>query len=253
MGSSPNDFSVVVLPSDYGIDARPFLTNQERVSSQEEDEEDQDNWHDCPQHLSSDEDFSDLELLQFFRPQGRDKSGNLIFRIVGKYFPAPVVSGDRLKRYICNKLCSDSPEGPYCIVYMHSTVQKEDNSPGITILRWIYEELPSYLKDRLQVVYFIHPGLRSRLVFATLGRFFLSGGLYWKIKYVSRLQYLWDDIKKGEIEIPDFVKIHDDVLEHRPLTDYGIEPDPLHMIEVPSTAYSFGRYEERWASREYTS
>lgn len=68
-------------------------------------------------------------------------------------------------------------EGPFCIVYMHSTVQKEDNSPGLTMLRWIYEELPEDYKDRLQVVYFIHPGLRSRLVFATLGRFLLSGGL----------------------------------------------------------------------------
>ncbi|BFG37928.1 hypothetical protein CerSpe_242020 [Prunus speciosa] len=247
MGSSSEDFSVVVLASDLGIDARPFLTNEER------EVEEQENWYDCPQNLIADEDFSDLELLQFFRVQGHDKSGNRIFRIVGKYFPAPVVSGDRLKRYIFHKLCSELPEGPYCIVYMHSTVQKEDNSPGITILRWIYEDLPSYLKDRLQIVYFIHPGLRSRLVFATLGRFFLTGGLYWKIKYVSRLQYLWEDIKKGEVEIPEFVKGHDDVLEHRPLTDYGIEPDPLHMTEAPSTAYSFGRYEERWASREYTS
>lgn len=73
--------------------------------------------------------------------------------------------------------------------------------------------------------------------------------LYWKVKYVSRLQYLWDDIKKEDIEIPDFVKSHDDVLEDRPLTDYGIEPDPLRFNEAPSTAYSFGRYEDRWASR----
>ncbi|XP_062103235.1 uncharacterized protein LOC133814264 [Humulus lupulus] len=198
---------------------------------------------------SIDEDFSDLELLQFFRIQGLDKSGNRIFRIVGKYFPAPIVSADRLKRYIVQKLCSELPEGPFSIVYMHSTVQKEDNSPGITILRWIYEDLPSDFKDRLQFVYFVHPGLRSRLVFATLGRFFLSGGLYWKIKYVSRLQYLWDDVKKEDIEIPEFVKSHDDVLEHRPLTDYGIEPDPLHLTEVPAMACSYGRYEERWASR----
>lgn len=75
--------------------------------------------------------------------------------------------------------------------------------------------------------------------------------LYWKIKYVSRLQYLWDDMKKGEIEIPEFVKGHDDVLENRPLTDYGIEPDPLKLTEVPSMSLSLGRYdyEERWASR----
>lgn len=83
--------------------------------------------------------------------------------------------------------------------------------------------------------------------------FFLSlCSLYWKIKYVSRLQYLWDDIKKDQIEIPDFVQSHDDVLEHRPLTDYGIEPDPLHLTEVPAMSYSMGRYEERWASQSYS-
>lgn len=78
----------------------------------------------------------------------------------------------------------------------------------------------------------------------------MNYSLYWKIKYVSRLQYLWQDVKKGEIEIPEFVQQHDDILEHRPLTDYGIEPDPLHLIEAPSTAYSFGRYESGWGSRE---
>ncbi|GAV91457.1 CRAL_TRIO_2 domain-containing protein [Cephalotus follicularis] len=248
MGSSSaaaaatDDFSVLVLASDLGIDATPFLSKQEKEINEEEEEK----WHDCPQNLvSSDDDFSDLELLRFFCLQGTDKSGNRIFRIVGKYFPAPAVSGERLKKYIFHKIGSELPEGPFCIVYIHSTVQKEDNSPGLSILRWIYEDLPLVYKDRLQVVYFIHPGLWSRLVFATLGRFLLSGGLYWKIKYVSRLQYLWEDIKKCELEIPEFVLSHDKVLEHRPLTDYGIEPDPLHFTEMPTTAYSFGRYEEK--------
>lgn len=250
--SSSDDFSVFVLASDLGIDARPFLSNQQGEDSQEAaGVEDHEDWHDCSQYLSPDEDFSDLELLQFFRLQGSDRAGNPIFRIIGKYFPAPVVSGERLKKYVFHKICSQLPEGPFCIVYFHTTVQKDDNSPGLSILRWIYEDLPPEIKDRLQAVYFIHPGIRSRLAFATLGRFFLSGGLYWKIKYVSRLQYLWDDIKKGEIEIPEFVQKHDDVLEHRPLTDYGIEPDPLYLTEVPTTAYSFGRYEDRWASRDY--
>ncbi|KAK3218010.1 hypothetical protein Dsin_011980 [Dipteronia sinensis] len=237
--SSSDDFSVVVLASDLGIDARPFLTHKE------EPEED---WHDC---VASDEDFSDLESLQFFRLEGSDKSGNRIFRIVGKYFPAPVVSGERLKKYIFHKIINGLSEGPFCIVYIHTNVQKEDNSPGITILRWIYEELPSNIKDRLQVMYFIHPGLLSRLVFASLGRFFLSGGLYWKLKYVSRLQYLWNDIKKGEVEIPEFVQSHDDILEHRPLTDYGIEPDPMRLAEMPSMSYSFGKYDENWDSRKF--
>lgn len=92
------------------------------------------------------------------------------------WFTAPVVSGERLRKYVFHKICSELPEGPFCIVYMHSTVQKEDNSPGMSILRWIYEDLPMEIKERLQLVYFVHPGIRSRLVFATLGRLFLSGG-----------------------------------------------------------------------------
>ncbi|KAK6945193.1 CRAL-TRIO lipid binding domain [Dillenia turbinata] len=270
--SSSDDFSVVVLASDLGIGHRPFLSPSER--------EEEENWHDCPSYLS-DEDFSDLEALQFFRLQGSDKyatvffvssansslefdvfwimadsrvvkGANLILLILG-FLSAPVISGERLKKYVFHKIYNELPEGPFCIVYLHSTVQKEDNSPGMIVLRWIYEDLPSNCKDRLQLVYFVHPGLHSRLVLATLGCFFLSGGLYWKIKYVSRLQYLWEDIRKEEIEIPEFVQNHDDVLEHRPLTDYGIEPEPLHLTEIPSTVYSFGMYEERWREREYMS
>ncbi|KAJ8760014.1 hypothetical protein K2173_010870 [Erythroxylum novogranatense] len=134
--------AILALASDLGIDARPFLAAQETVGVQitREEDEPEENWHDCSQDILSDEDFSDLDLLQFIRLQGSDKSRNRIVRVVG------------------------------------NTVQKEENSPGVTILRWIYEELPVKYKDRLQVMYFIHPGLRSRHAFATLGRFFLSGG-----------------------------------------------------------------------------
>uniref|UniRef100_A0A1D1YCR0 Ganglioside-induced differentiation-associated protein 2 n=1 Tax=Anthurium amnicola TaxID=1678845 RepID=A0A1D1YCR0_9ARAE len=257
------DFSVVVLASDLGVDARSFLSPLPTSSAASAclDDSPEEVWHECPPYLlggggggdgSFEEDFSDLEALQAFRVEGSDKAGNRIFRIVGKFFPALAISGERLKKYVYHKIFTELPEGPICIVYMHSAVQKADNCPGLSVLRWIYEELPPDYKERINVVYFLHPGLRSRLVFATLGRFFLSGGLYWKIKYVSRLQYLWDDIKKGQVEIPEFVKSHDDILERRPLTDYGIEPDPLHLTEVPAMEYPFGRYEERWAAQSYT-
>lgn len=38
---------------------------------------------------------------------------------------APVVSGECLKKYVFHKICCELPDGPFCIVYMHSTVQKE--------------------------------------------------------------------------------------------------------------------------------
>lgn len=90
--------------------------------------------------------------------------------------PAPVIDGERLKKYVFHKLRTELPEGPFCILYIHSTVQSDDNNPGMSILRTIYEELPPEYKERLQVFYFLHPGLRSRLAIATLGRLFLSGG-----------------------------------------------------------------------------
>lgn len=83
--SSSDDFSVFVLASDLGVDARPFL---------------QDKWHDCPSRLDDDDDnnndlqdFTDLDALQFLSLQPAfDKSGNRIFRIVGKYFPGNLLN-----------------------------------------------------------------------------------------------------------------------------------------------------------------
>ncbi|KAK3166484.1 hypothetical protein QOZ80_1AG0046360 [Eleusine coracana subsp. coracana] len=241
---SGSDFSVLVLGSDFATDAGAALLTPA----------DRDEWHDCLPDLSASadvaDDFTDLEELQVVRVQGTDRAGRTIVRIVGKFFPAPVIDGERLKRYVFFKLRTELPMGPFCILYMHTTVQSDDNNPGMSILRTIYEDLPPEYKERLQVFYFLHPGLRSRLAIATLGRLFLSGGLYWKIKYVSRLEYLWGDIRKGEVEIPEFVMEHDKVLEHRPLTDYGIEPDPLHLADVPAVGYSFGRYEDKWSPAE---
>ncbi|XP_066307941.1 uncharacterized protein [Miscanthus floridulus] len=236
-----SDFSVVVVGSDFATDAGAALLAPT----------DREVWHDClPDLAETDACFYDLEERQVVRVQGTDRAGRTIVRIVGKFFLASVIDGERLKKYVFYKLRTELPVGPFCILYMHSTVQSDDNNPGMSILRTIYEELPPEYKERLQVFYFLHPGLRSRLAIATLGRLFLSGGLYWKIKYISRLEYLWGDIRKGEVEIPDFVIEHDKVLEHRPLTDYGIEPDPLHLADVPAVGYSLGRYEDKWTPED---
>lgn len=78
--------------------------------------------------------------------------------------------------YVLQKLLHELHPGPYVIVYFHSAVQRQDNSPGAWALRDLYEFLPNQLKHRLQAVYYVHPGLRSRVLLATLGRFFLSEG-----------------------------------------------------------------------------
>jgi hypothetical protein len=59
----------------------------------------------------------------------------------------------------------------------------------MSILKTIYEELPPEYKERLQVFYFLHPGLRSRQAIATLGRLFLGGGLVLFLSLQALLLY----------------------------------------------------------------
>eukprot|EP00252_Welwitschia_mirabilis_P020305 TRINITY_DN4946_c0_g1_i1.p1 TRINITY_DN4946_c0_g1~~TRINITY_DN4946_c0_g1_i1.p1 ORF type:complete len:187 (-),score=18.01 TRINITY_DN4946_c0_g1_i1:602-1111(-) len=127
-------------------------------------------------NTEDDENFSDLDQLQFFKVYGKDKSGRRILRIVGRYFPAAAVSRARLTKFVHQKILAEIPEGPFCVVYIHTSVQRVENCPGLSTLWLIYEDLPPSIKERLQIVYFLHPGIQSRLLFATVGRFFLSAG-----------------------------------------------------------------------------
>lgn len=49
--------------------------------------------------------------------------------------------------------------------------------------------------------------------------------LYGKLKYVARLDLLWEHVRRNEIEIPEYVNDHDEDLEYRPMMDYGLESD----------------------------
>ena len=49
--------------------------------------------------------------------------------------------------------------------------------------------------------------------------------LYGKLKYVNRLDLLWEHVRRKEIEIPEFVNDHDEDLEYRLMMDYGLESD----------------------------
>lgn len=61
---------------------------------------------------------------------------------------------------------------------------------------------------------------------------------YSKLQYISRIEFLWDDIKKGQVEVPEFVHEHDQELENRPLMDYGFEADPLAYAGGPGMGVS---------------
>ncbi|KAF9683198.1 hypothetical protein SADUNF_Sadunf05G0187500 [Salix dunnii] len=175
-----------------------------------------------------------LEKLGIFKIQGRDKAGRKVLLITGKLFPARVVSSEVLKKYLEEKIYPKLEEKPFSVVYMHTDVQRSENFPGISVLRSIYEDIPISVKNHLECVHFLHPDLQARLFLATFGRFLFSGGLYSKLKYVTRLEFLWDHVRRSEIEIPEFVYDHDEELEYRPMMDYGLESDHPGVYGGPS-------------------
>ncbi|KDP36859.1 hypothetical protein JCGZ_08150 [Jatropha curcas] len=186
-----------------------------------------------------------IEKLEIFKIQGRDKRGRKVLRVIGKLFPARLVSNEALNNYLVEKIFPKLEGEPFSVVYVHTDVQRSENFPGISALRSIYEAIPINVKNNLQAVYFVHPGLQSRLFLATFGRLLFSGGLYWKLKFLNRLEFLWDHVRRNEIEIPDFAYDHDEELEYRPTMDYGLESDHPRVYYGPSMDSPVSSYSMR--------
>ncbi|KVI02959.1 protein GDAP2 homolog [Cynara cardunculus var. scolymus] len=189
-----------------------------------------------------------IDKLNLFKIKGKDKRGRKILRIIGKYFPARSLSIDLLNKYLEKKVFPRLEERPFAIVYIHTEVRKSDNFPGFSVLRSVYDSIPINVKRNLEAVYFVHPDLQSRLFLATFGRFIFTGGLYGKLKYVSRLDYLWDQIRRNAIEIPEFVRDHDEDLEYRPMMDYGLESDHPRVYGAPAVDSPVAMYSMRCIS-----
>ncbi|GLT74394.1 hypothetical protein SLA2020_461970 [Shorea laevis] len=166
-----------------------------------------------------------LEKLKVFKIQGRDKRSHQLLLIVGKDFPAPMVSSEALKKYLEEKIYPKIRGKPFSMVYVHTGVQRSRNFPGIWTLWSICDAIPINVKENLEAVYFLHPGLQSRLFVATFGPLLFSKGLYRKLQYVNRLEFLWHNVRSTEMEMPEFVYDHDKELENRPLMNYGLESD----------------------------
>lgn len=179
-----------------------------------------------------------IQKLDIFKIKGKDKRGHKILRIIGKFFPARLLSVDVLNKYLEEHIFPRLGKKRFSVVYVHTGVQRSENFPGISALRSIYDAIPTNVKDNLQAVYFVHPGLQARLFLATFGRLLFSGGLYGKLRYVNRLDYLWEQVRRNEIEIPEFVHDHDEDLEYRPMMDYGLESDHPRVYGAPAVESS---------------
>lgn len=149
------------------------------------------------------------------------------------------MSVESLKKYMEDEIYPKLDGRPFSVVYVHTAVSRGENFPGISALKSIYDAIPAKLRDNLDTFYFLHPGIQSRLFLATFGRLLFGGGgggLYGKVKYVNRLEFLWENIKRKGIEIPEFVHDFDEELEGRMTTmDYGLESDHPGIVHGAPT------------------
>lgn len=81
-----------------------------------------------------------------------------------------------MKKYLEEKIFPELEKQPFAVVYLHTDVEKTDDFVGISALRSIYDAIPVKVRDNLEAMYFVHPGLQARLFLATFGRFLFSGG-----------------------------------------------------------------------------
>lgn len=92
------------------------------------------------------------------------------------FYAARLVSVEVLKKYLEERVFPKLGKRKFSVVYVHTGVNRSENLPGISGLRSIYEAIPANVKENLEAVYFIHPGLQARLFLATFGRFLFSAG-----------------------------------------------------------------------------
>lgn len=86
------------------------------------------------------------------------------------------MSVDGVNKYLEDKIFPELEKRSFSVLYVHTDVEKSQNFPGISALRSFHDAIPATVINNLQAVYFLHPGLQSRLFLATFGRFMFSSG-----------------------------------------------------------------------------
>lgn len=71
--------------------------------------------------------------------------------------------------------------------------------------------------------------------------------MYRKLQYVNRVEFLWNHVRRNEIEfeIPEFVFDQDEELEHRTMMEYGLESDHRRAYGTPSVDSAVSMYSMR--------
>ncbi|KAL2509062.1 CRAL-TRIO domain-containing protein [Forsythia ovata] len=108
---------------------------------------------------------------------------------------------------------------------------------GNTVLSIIGKHFPGKLVSAEAIKTYL-----EHEVFPRLGERLFAIVLYWKVRYMNRLKYLWDNVRRKEIEIPEFIYEYEEQLEYQyPTMEYGLESDHPRANGAPRTCFQVRR------------
>jgi len=197
----PNSFSM--MQSDFDEERKKKL---EQLSQAEKERIEQQQLYLNCLYKAQKMDLSDIARLSIIYESGRDTSGRPIVVIVGSRLPMQRNYLDRVFLYMI-KTMDKIVDHSYTVVYLHTKMEDKD-TPEFSWMKQVYNIMDYKYGDHLSNFYIVHPTFWLKM-FETLMSTFVTSNFFTKVKYISKLDELYDFIDPEQLVIPEEVYQYD--------------------------------------------
>jgi len=197
----PNSFSM--MQSDFDEERKKKL---EQLSQAEKERIEQQQLYLNCLYKAQKMDLSDIARLSIIYESGRDTSGRPIVVIVGSRLPMQRNYLDRVFLYMIKTL-DKIVDHSYTVVYLHTKMEDKE-TPEFSWMKQVYSIMDYKYGDHLSSFYIVHPTFWLRM-FETLVSTFVTSNFFTKVKYISKLDELYEFVDPEQLVIPEEVYQYD--------------------------------------------
>jgi hypothetical protein len=151
-------------------------------------------------------DLSDIARLSVIYESGKDASGRPIVVIVGSRLPMQRNYLDRVFLYMI-KTMDKIVDHSYTVVYLHTKMENKD-TPEFSWMKQVYNIMDYKYGDHLSSFFVVHPTFWLK-IFEGVVSTFVTSSFFTKVKYIAKLDELYDFIDPEQLVIPEEVYEYD--------------------------------------------
>jgi len=152
-------------------------------------------------------DLSDIARLNVIYEAGKDPSGRPIVMIVGNRLPLQRSLLDRVFLYMI-RVMDRIVENSYVVVYVHTNMESRD-TPEFGWMKQIYNIMDYKYGDHLNSFFVVHPTFWLKIFEGVISTFMTNENFWTKVRYIDKLDDLYDSIEQDQIVFPDEVYQYD--------------------------------------------